>query len=193
MVGAAGSDGASPVLEFGLPSPRLVREIERPHLLAQDFRVEQRFGFDSHLPGGSLSSIEEKPSTYAVRNTPALALSGASEAKASSGGGPSGIAAPLPRFAARAIADPDQALWLLPGVAQCCAPPRPAWLCVFHHRGELSNKAYRIADPGVHWFVLASAPICQMQLLTPAMTRPCLLLLATPGRESYRVPVIPQR
>src|ERR1035438_6433741 len=54
MVGAAGRDKFGPMLEFGLPDRRLVREIERPHLLAQDFRVEERFGFDSHLPGKRL-------------------------------------------------------------------------------------------------------------------------------------------
>ena len=51
MVGAASSDEARPVLEFGLPGARLLRQVEGPHLLAQDFRVEERFGFDSHLPG----------------------------------------------------------------------------------------------------------------------------------------------
>ena len=51
LVGAAGSDEVGPVLEFGLPGRHLLRQVERPHLLAQDLRVEERFGFDSHLPG----------------------------------------------------------------------------------------------------------------------------------------------
>jgi hypothetical protein len=38
------------VLGFGLPSARLLRELERPHLLAQELRVKERFGFESHLP-----------------------------------------------------------------------------------------------------------------------------------------------
>jgi hypothetical protein len=50
LVGATGGDEAGPVLEFGLPSRRLLRQIERPHLLAQDFRVEERFGFEGYLP-----------------------------------------------------------------------------------------------------------------------------------------------
>ena len=48
LVGAAGSDEAGPVLEFGLPGRRLLRQVERPHLLAHDFGVEERFGFDGH-------------------------------------------------------------------------------------------------------------------------------------------------
>jgi hypothetical protein len=43
LVGAAGGDEAGPVLEFGLPGAHLLRQVERPHLLAQDFRVEERF------------------------------------------------------------------------------------------------------------------------------------------------------
>jgi hypothetical protein len=62
MVGVAGSDEAGPVLEFGLPGARLLREVERPRLLAQDFRVEERFGFESHLPGGRLGGGGKKPS-----------------------------------------------------------------------------------------------------------------------------------
>ena len=60
----AGGDEVGPVLEFGLPDRRLVREIERPHLLAQDFRVEERFGFDSHLPGKRLCGPGKKPSVF---------------------------------------------------------------------------------------------------------------------------------
>jgi hypothetical protein len=69
MVGAAGSDEIGPVLEFGLPSRRLLGQIERPPLLAQDLRVEERFGFDSHLPaervsghGGKTKRIEYRTS-----------------------------------------------------------------------------------------------------------------------------------
>jgi hypothetical protein len=32
----------------------LLWEIERPHLLAQELRVEERFGFDSYLPGAKV-------------------------------------------------------------------------------------------------------------------------------------------
>ena len=48
----------------------------------------------------------------------------------------------------RAIADPDRAPWFSLGAAQGCAPPRPAWLCLFRHRGELRTRAYLIADLG---------------------------------------------
>ena len=51
MISAAGGDEAGPVLELGLPDCRLLWEVERPHLLAQDLRMEERFGFESHLPG----------------------------------------------------------------------------------------------------------------------------------------------
>jgi hypothetical protein len=37
---------------------------ERPDLLAQDFRVEERFGFDSHLPGKRVCGIGEKPRVF---------------------------------------------------------------------------------------------------------------------------------
>ena len=59
-VGAAGSDEFGPMLEFGLPGARLLRQIERPDLLAQDFRVEERFGFDGHLPGDRIRRHLEK-------------------------------------------------------------------------------------------------------------------------------------
>jgi hypothetical protein len=42
----------------------LVREGERPHLLAQDFRVEERFGFDSHLPGKRVSGTGKKTKRF---------------------------------------------------------------------------------------------------------------------------------
>jgi hypothetical protein len=48
----------------------LVREIERPHLLAQDFRVEERFGFESHLPGDSVCGRGEKPSGFLTGRQP---------------------------------------------------------------------------------------------------------------------------
>ena len=44
-----------------------------------------------------------------------------------------------------AIVDPGRAAWFSPGIAQGCAPPRPAWLCLFRHRAELCIRAYRIA------------------------------------------------
>jgi hypothetical protein len=34
--------------------------LERPYLLAQDFRVEERFGFDSHLPRDRISGAGGK-------------------------------------------------------------------------------------------------------------------------------------
>ena len=37
------------MLEFGLPVLDALRQVEGPHLLAQDFRVEEWFGFKSHL------------------------------------------------------------------------------------------------------------------------------------------------
>ena len=52
------------MLEFGLPDRRLVREIERPHLLTQDLRVEQRFGLDSQLPGKRVCGVGNKPSAF---------------------------------------------------------------------------------------------------------------------------------
>ena len=55
LVGTAGADKVGPVLVFGLPGVRLLGEHERPHLLAQDFRVKERFGFNSHLPGDRVS------------------------------------------------------------------------------------------------------------------------------------------
>jgi hypothetical protein len=35
--------------------------LEGLHLLAQDFGVEERFGFDSHLPGKRVCAGWEKP------------------------------------------------------------------------------------------------------------------------------------
>jgi hypothetical protein len=64
LVGAAGGDEAGPMLEFGLPDRRLRGQAEGPHLLAQDFRVEERFGFDSHLPQDRLSGVSKKPSVF---------------------------------------------------------------------------------------------------------------------------------
>ena len=52
LVGAAGGDEAGPFLELGLPVLHALRQVEGPHLLAQDFRVEARFGFRSRLPRG---------------------------------------------------------------------------------------------------------------------------------------------
>jgi hypothetical protein len=48
IVRAAGCDEFGPVLEFGLPVPHALRQVEGPHLLAEDFRVEERFGFEGH-------------------------------------------------------------------------------------------------------------------------------------------------
>jgi hypothetical protein len=58
------------MLEFGLPDHRLLGQVEGPYLLAQYFRVEERFGFDSHLPrdrvsgaGGKTKRIEHPTSS----------------------------------------------------------------------------------------------------------------------------------
>jgi hypothetical protein len=48
VVRAAGCDEFGPVMEFGLPVPRALGHVEGPHLLAEDFRVEERFGFEGH-------------------------------------------------------------------------------------------------------------------------------------------------
>jgi hypothetical protein len=64
IVRAAGGDEAGPVLEFGLPVPHTLRQIEGPHLLADDFRVEERFGFEGHLLGNRLCSGGGKPSAF---------------------------------------------------------------------------------------------------------------------------------
>jgi hypothetical protein len=40
IVCASGSDEAGPVLEFGTPVPRTFRQVEGPHLLAEDLGVE---------------------------------------------------------------------------------------------------------------------------------------------------------
>ena len=42
-IGAAETDEVGPVLEFGLPTGGLLWQTERPHLLPQGFRVEERF------------------------------------------------------------------------------------------------------------------------------------------------------
>jgi len=67
LVGAAGSDEAGPVLEFGLPVPHAIRKIEAPHLLTQDFRVEERFGFEGHLPVEILCGTGKKPGAFVLR------------------------------------------------------------------------------------------------------------------------------
>ena len=43
-----GRDKAGPVLEFGLPIPYALRQVEGPHLLAHNLGMEQGLGFDSH-------------------------------------------------------------------------------------------------------------------------------------------------
>jgi hypothetical protein len=64
LVGAPGTNELSPVLEFGLPGGGLLGQIEGPHVLAEDFRVEERFGLDSHLPVKRLCGAGEKPSAF---------------------------------------------------------------------------------------------------------------------------------
>ena len=65
IVRAAGGDEAGPVLEFGLPVRHALRQVEGPHLLAEDFRVEERFGFERHLFSGRLCRDGKKPSVLA--------------------------------------------------------------------------------------------------------------------------------
>ena len=60
-IGAAGSDEVSPVPEFGLPGRRLFGQAEGPYLLTEDFRVEERFGFDSHVPRKRVGMGRGKP------------------------------------------------------------------------------------------------------------------------------------
>jgi hypothetical protein len=55
------------MLEFGLPVPHALRQVEGPHLLAEDFRVEERFRFKGHLFSRSLCRDGKKPSVLAVR------------------------------------------------------------------------------------------------------------------------------
>jgi hypothetical protein len=64
FIGAAGSDEPAPVLEFGLPLRHALRQVEGPHPLADDFRVEERFGFERHLFSGRLGRDGEKPSAF---------------------------------------------------------------------------------------------------------------------------------
>jgi hypothetical protein len=60
VVRAAGGDESGPVLEFGLPVPHALRQGEGPHLLAEDFGVEERFGFERHLLGDRIRRRREK-------------------------------------------------------------------------------------------------------------------------------------
>ena len=48
------------MLVLGLPGGRLLWQVEGPYLLAQDFRVEERFGLDSHLRGDRVSGWGEE-------------------------------------------------------------------------------------------------------------------------------------
>ena len=54
------------MLEFGLPDRHALGQVEGPYLLAEDFRVEERFGFDSHLPGDRVGDAGKKPSAFVV-------------------------------------------------------------------------------------------------------------------------------
>ena len=54
------------MLKFGPPTGRLPRQVERPRLLAQDSRVEERFGFDGHTPGARLCRIVKKRSGFLI-------------------------------------------------------------------------------------------------------------------------------
>ncbi len=76
VVRAAGSDESGPVQEFGLPVPHALRQGERPYLLAQDFGVEERFGFERHLPGDKLCAWREK--TKRIEHPTSISGAGAS-------------------------------------------------------------------------------------------------------------------
>ena len=67
VIRAAGGDEAGPMLEFGLPVLHTLRQVEGPHLLADDLRVEERFGFERHLFRGRLWSGGKMPSAYLLR------------------------------------------------------------------------------------------------------------------------------
>ena len=47
----------------------MLQQIEGPHLLAQDFGVEERFGLDSHLPEERIGVGGEKPSGFGEGKT----------------------------------------------------------------------------------------------------------------------------
>jgi hypothetical protein len=64
IVSAAGSDEAGPVPEFLLLVPHALGQVEAPHLLAEDFGVEERFGFERHLFSGRLCRTGKKPSAF---------------------------------------------------------------------------------------------------------------------------------
>jgi hypothetical protein len=63
-VDTAGSNQVGPVLELGLPVLHALQQVGRPHLLAQDFWVEERFGFGCHLPGDKEGGAGKKPSVF---------------------------------------------------------------------------------------------------------------------------------
>jgi hypothetical protein len=46
------------------------------HLLAQDFRVEERFGLDSLLPVARLGDAGEKPSAFVLSRAQSVAAQG---------------------------------------------------------------------------------------------------------------------
>jgi hypothetical protein len=48
VVRAAEGDEGGPFLELGLPVRHALRQVEGPHLLAQELRMEERFGFEGH-------------------------------------------------------------------------------------------------------------------------------------------------
>jgi len=66
VTSADGSAGIAPRIPG---DHRALRQIERLHLLAQDLRVEERFGFDSHLPGDRVCGAGKKPGPFAGRTS----------------------------------------------------------------------------------------------------------------------------
>ena len=64
LVRAAGKDQVRPVLEFGLPLRHMRRKAEGAHLLADDLRVKEWFGFERHLLVERLFPGRQMPSVF---------------------------------------------------------------------------------------------------------------------------------
>jgi hypothetical protein len=67
IVRSAGSDETGPMPEFGLSVLDMLRQDERPHLLADDLRMKEQFGFESHLSRRRLYREWNKPSGLETR------------------------------------------------------------------------------------------------------------------------------
>ena len=58
------SPEAGPVLKFELPVPHALRQVESPHLLAEDLRAEERFGLNGRWLNGTLGRDGKKLSAF---------------------------------------------------------------------------------------------------------------------------------